>query len=241
MQGLQPLLVGIIPTRAIYFWAYQSTKTALNGTLGNSPLNHLASAFAAGISSNTITNPLWMVKTRYQIIGDAALGQRVYTNYGEVIQSIWKEEGFRGFFKGLTASYVGCFEGAIQWIAYERLKAVMTVRNSGNEKDKKLSPSDFFGAAAASKFLAICATYPHEVVRTRLREQSSNGAFKYTGFMATLKTIAKEEGVRGLYGGMPIHLLRSVPNAAIMFLTFEVVNQWLVKADKALLIAPNKK
>ena len=42
-KGLQPLLVGIIPTRAIYFWAYSGTKNALNATLGNTPLNHLAS------------------------------------------------------------------------------------------------------------------------------------------------------------------------------------------------------
>ena len=34
---------------------------------------------------------------------------------------------------------------------------------------------------------------------------------------------------RGLYRGMDIHLLRSVPNAAIMFLSFELVNSWLEK------------
>ena len=34
---------------------------------------------------------------------------------------------------------------------------------------------------------------------------------------------------RGLYRGMDIHLLRSVPNAAIMFLSYELVNSWLEK------------
>eukprot|EP01031_Cornospumella_fuschlensis_P008588 gene8588-10586_t len=29
-RGLQPLLVGIIPTRAIYFWAYGSSKEILS-------------------------------------------------------------------------------------------------------------------------------------------------------------------------------------------------------------------
>lgn len=32
---------------------------------------------------------------------------------------------------------------------------------------------------------------------------------------------------RGLYGGMGMHLLRSVPNTAIMFLSFELVSNWL--------------
>lgn len=41
----------------------------------------------------------------------------------------------------------------------------------------------------------------------------------------SLITIFKEEGTRGLYGGMPAHLMRVVPNAAIMFLVVELVTQ----------------
>jgi hypothetical protein len=54
-KGLQPMLVGIIPTKAIYFWAYAASKEKLCEKLGNSPLNHLLSAFAAGITSNTVS------------------------------------------------------------------------------------------------------------------------------------------------------------------------------------------
>ena len=32
---------------------------------------------------------------------------------------------------------------------------------------------------------------------------------------------------RGLYGGMGMHLLRSVPNAALMFGTFELTSRWI--------------
>lgn len=204
-KGLQPLLVGIIPTRAIYFWAYSGTKNALNSTLGNTPLNHLASAFSAGITSNTITSPLWMVKTRFQIVADTSVGQRKYKNYQEVIKAIYKEEGPPGFFKGLTASYVGCFEGAIQWIVYEKAKKFLSQQKaiilaSGESYtppgDRTPTPTEYFAAAAFSKFLAVCITYPHEVVRTRMREQATNGAFKYTGFINTLQVIGREEGRR---------------------------------------------
>ena len=165
-RGLKPMLFGIIPTRAIYFWAYSTTKSSLNATLGNSPANHILSAFSAGISSNTITNPLWMVKTRYQIIGDSKVGQAIYKNYGEVVKAIWKEEGLPGFYKGLTASYAGCFEGAIQWIVYEKMKTLLTLRRLTDSKEKVLGPMDYFAAAGVSKFVAICATYPHEVIDT---------------------------------------------------------------------------
>jgi hypothetical protein len=54
-KGLQPLLIGIIPTRAIYFWSYSATKNALSRTkLKDSSLGHLISACVAGFSSNTV-------------------------------------------------------------------------------------------------------------------------------------------------------------------------------------------
>jgi len=187
-------------------------------------------------------NPLWMVKTRFQIMADASVGQRAFKNYRDVAQAIYKEEGIPGFFKGITASYVGCFEGAIQWIVYEKLKSILSaptkpaptkpaptlssssISNSkmgvqrldltrflpGRNKPAHTENSlkidapvarvpksiELFLAAALSKGVAIVATYPHEVVRTRLREQATMGVFKYRGFLGALSTIAREEGRR---------------------------------------------
>ena len=50
-------------------------------------------------------NPLWMARTRYQLIADLSVGQRQFGSYGDVVKAIMKEEGIRGFFKGMTASY----------------------------------------------------------------------------------------------------------------------------------------
>lgn len=226
------MLIGIIPTRAIYFWAYSSTKSELSKTsIGDTSLNHLLSAFSAGIASNTISNPLWMVKTRFQLIADKAVGQQEFRSYGEVVRNIWEKEGIRGFYKGLTASYFGCFEGAIQWMAYERLKS--RINAQAKLEGKSASSAELFCAAAASKLVAICLTYPHELVRTRMREQASHGAFKYHGAIQTFRRVAAEEGIRGLYSGLGMHLVRSVPNAAIMFVTFEAVGAWLRKTNAA--------
>ena len=46
---------------------------------------------------------------------------------------------------------------------------------------------------------------------------------RYHSFFQTLKLIWYEEGGRGLYGGMAAHLLRVIPNTAIMFLGFEAI------------------
>lgn len=234
-KGLGPTLVGVLPTRAIFFWSYNETKKALSQCLGNGPLSHLASAFSAGVLSNTITSPLWMVKTRFQILADTSKGQKAFKTYNEVMSAIWKEEGFRGFYKGMLASYIGCTEAAIQWMMYEQAKIMADARAEQRRKDgvanaDHLQNAEYFVAAAASKALAILAAYPHEVVRTRLRERAQMGIFKYDSFVQALQLITKEEGIRGLYGGMGLHLMRSVPNAAVMFVAYEILQKVLAES-----------
>lgn len=50
-------------------------------------------------------------------------------------------------------------------------------------------------AGAVSKTIASCVAYPHEVARTRLREEGN----KYRSFWQTLFTVWREEGKAGLY------------------------------------------
>ena len=61
------------------------------------------------------------------------------------------------------------------------------------------------------------------MIRTRLRQTPIHGLRKYTGIWQAGKTIYKEEGYAALYGGMSAHLLRVVPNAAILFFCYEFI------------------
>jgi solute carrier family 25 protein 33/36 len=62
-------------------------------------------------------------------------------------------------------------------------------------------------------------------MRTRLRQPpDADGKRKYRNLFQGARLIFKEEGLAGLYGGCAPHLMRVVPNAGIMFLTYEVVS-----------------
>ena len=234
-KGLRPTLIGIIPARSVYFFSYENSKKLL-GTMGmreGGVPNALISGLSAGIASNSLTNPIWMIKTRCQLLADSSAGQRVYGGYRDAVAAIYKEEGIGGFYKGLSASYWGCLEGSVQFMIYEQLKTKLIRRQNLSREEQCLPASDklpkigYFLAAAFAKGTASILTYPHEVARTRLREQARNGFFKYTGMWQTIGTIAKEEGSKALYGGMGVHLMKVVPNSAIMFLTYECVNSYL--------------
>lgn len=78
---------------------------------------------------------------------------------------------------------------------------------------------EFMLAGATSKTIASCIAYPHEVARTRLREEGN----KYHRFWQTLFLVWKEEGKAGLYRGLATQLVRQIPNTAIMMATYEAV------------------
>lgn len=244
-RGLVPTLIGILPARATYFWAYETTKTTMGAKFGDSPFVHMLSAAAAGITSNTLTNPIWLMKSRVQLQAGASTNNpMVYRGYRDAMVRIFREEGIGGFFKGLTASYWGVTEGALHFVVYERIKSKLIAENRrkiarGDYLRSNAPPPDperltsvqYLTAAAVSKLIASAVTYPHEVVRLRMREQPKYlGAVpKYRGMIQSLRVIAREEGRQGLYAGMGTHLARVVPNAALMFFTYETVVKWIEK------------
>eukprot|EP01104_Vermistella_antarctica_P003783 TRINITY_DN1408_c0_g1_i1.p1 TRINITY_DN1408_c0_g1~~TRINITY_DN1408_c0_g1_i1.p1 ORF type:complete len:358 (-),score=32.39 TRINITY_DN1408_c0_g1_i1:82-1155(-) len=229
-RGLAATLTGVFPSRAVHLGTYTFMKSRLTEMYGDTSTVHCAAATFAGLTVATATAPIWMVKTRMQLQSVAvmssggATGTKGYSNSLECVRRIYAEEGFRGFYKGLSASCIGVSESAFQFVLYERLKRWIAAEKTGGDKfhESQVSVVEYLSASCAAKLIASSVTYPHEVARTRLREQRGPN-LKYRNFFHCLKRIHMEEGWAALYGGMGAHLLRVVPNAMIMFLTYEMI------------------
>ncbi|CAI4274077.1 BDN_1c_G0003740.mRNA.1.CDS.1 [Saccharomyces cerevisiae] len=236
-KGLGPNLVGVIPARSINFFTYGTTKDMYAKAFNNgqeTPMIHLMAAATAGWATATATNPIWLIKTRVQLDKAGKTSVRQYKNSWDCLKSVIRNEGFTGLYKGLSASYLGSVEGILQWLLYEQMKRLIKERSiekfgyqaegtkSTSEKVKEWCQRS--GSAGLAKFVASIATYPHEVVRTRLRQTpKENGKRKYTGLVQSFKVIIKEEGLFSMYSGLTPHLMRTVPNSIIMFGTWEIV------------------
>uniref|UniRef100_A0A8D2CPU7 Solute carrier family 25 member 36 n=1 Tax=Sciurus vulgaris TaxID=55149 RepID=A0A8D2CPU7_SCIVU len=207
-RGLGPNLVGVAPSRAIYFAAYSNSKEKLNGVFDpDSTQVHMISA-----------------ATRLQL--DARNRGEKRMGAFECVGKVYRTDGLRGFYRGMSASYTGISETVIHFVIYESIKQKLlecktaSVMENGDESVKEAS--DFVGmmlAAATSKTCATTIAYPHEVVRTRLREEGT----KYRSFFQTLSLLVQEEGYGSLYRGLTTHLVRQIPNTAIMMATYELV------------------
>lgn len=237
-KGLGPNLIGVVPARSINFFVVGNGKRII-ADYGNhgeeSAWVVLCAAALAGIVTSTVTNPIWLIKTRLQLDKNivektGGVAVRRYRNSWDCIKQVVRQEGIRGLYKGMSASYLGVTESTLQWVLYEQMKKSLAKREerivlSGREKnlwDRTVEWTGNVGAAGGAKLVAALATYPHEVARTRLRQApTENGHPKYTGLVQCFKLIWKEEGMVAMYGGLTPHLLRTVPSAAIMFGMYE--------------------
>ncbi|KAL4723725.1 hypothetical protein ACLX1H_009369 [Fusarium chlamydosporum] len=269
-RGLGPIVMGYLPTWAVWFTVYNKSKGYISQHYGtfakratenrrhtnsssteNSHLVNFWSSIIAGASSTIVTNPIWVIKTRlmsqsnirhntqdhHSAYYPKATGTPTarptlhdwhYKSTLDAARKMYTSEGLISFYSGLTPALLGLTHVAVQFPTYEYLKTRFTGQGMGesNEEDNDSHVFGILGASILSKILASTATYPHEVIRTRLQTQrrplageefaqgmgvasgNPNGTRapaekpRYQGVVQTFRVILAEEGWRAFYAGL---------------------------------------
>ncbi|THY13293.1 hypothetical protein D6D01_08382 [Aureobasidium pullulans] len=231
-EGLTGLWKGNVPAEGMYlayggiqFLAYRSATQAIEEVspykLPGTAVSFFAGA-AAGTAATTVTYPLDLLRTRFAAQGN----DRVYTSLLSSIRDIASNEGPKGFFRGLGAGigqivpYMGLF-----FAFYESLKPAFAGVSLPLDS---LGSGDAIAGVLAS-MMSKTAVFPLDTVRKRLQVQGPTRA-KYvhknipvydTGVIRTLTSIAAREGVRSLYRGLTVGLIKAAPASAITMWTYE--------------------
>ena len=86
------------------------------------------------------------------------------------------------------------------------------------------------------ELIASVATYPSQVVRSRMQQRGNAGAQgggseevrrRYLGFFQSLRCVARREGLGGLYKGMVPNVLRTLPSSGVTFMVYESTRSFL--------------
>ena len=234
-------------------------------------LANVYASLSGGACSTFATNPIWVIKTRLmsqsspKTLTEHSKAPWHYKNTWDAARLMYRNEGILSFYSGLTPALLGLTHVAIQFPLYEIFKEKFTGIGKGQNESEEDRSHHFYGLAMAvflSKVCASTATYPHEVVRTRLQtqqrsasspigRQSNEGVkecvdhkrppgstppvveeLRYRGTVQTCKTILLEEGWRGFYAGLGTNLIRAVPSAMTTILTFEYLKKTLLQVQR---------
>ena len=198
----------------------------------------------AGFAATIALHPLDVIKTRLQVQDTVVKGDIKYKGTVHALKTILKSEGARGAYAGLSPAMVGnTASWAMYFAFYDRAKKRYEMKEDDiatttttHTKTLKASWETLLAATEAGVGVSVL-TNPIWVAKTRLALQERGGGgsdvstggvvrntkatkVRYKGLLDCLYSIARNEGVPGLYKGLTPSLLL-VSHGAIQFTCYE--------------------
>eukprot|EP00927_Polykrikos_kofoidii_P035953 TRINITY_DN30429_c0_g1_i2.p1 TRINITY_DN30429_c0_g1~~TRINITY_DN30429_c0_g1_i2.p1 ORF type:complete len:234 (+),score=30.43 TRINITY_DN30429_c0_g1_i2:290-991(+) len=187
---------------------------------------------AAGALAVATTYPLDTVRARLAMLSvkRAATTPVLVPQLGpfQMLRDIQAREGIGALYRGCWMSCMCCgVYCSIKFMTYDSVKARFC-SFFGSRSDRELPAWQRGLGAAAGGTVALTFAYPGDVIRRRM--QTSQGERPYRGLVHALTTIVREEGFRtGLYRGLMLNYVKTIPNVAINLTLYDVLKYWLVE------------
>uniref|UniRef100_A0A3P8S7H4 Dicarboxylate carrier UCP2 n=1 Tax=Amphiprion percula TaxID=161767 RepID=A0A3P8S7H4_AMPPE len=188
-------------------------------------------AGTAACIADLLTFPLDTAKVRLQIQGEArasaatATGSAVkYHGVFGTITTMVRTEGPRSLYSGLVAGLQRQMSFASVRIGlYDSVKQFYT-------KDVGIGSRLLAGCTTGA--MAVAFAQPTDVVKVRFQAQARSGghARRYCSTIDAYRTIAKEEGVRGLWKGTAPNIARNAIVNCTELVTYDFIKDMLLKS-----------
>lgn len=204
-KGLEPALVGVAASSAVYFFWYNLFKQVLLKGKTLDPFSNTLVASLAAVINVFATCPLWTVSIQMTLNKDEEKGMI------STLRDIYQKKGVEGLYAGLYSSLILICNPVIQFVVYDQLKHLMQKMGK-----RALGSLELFLLGAFAKTLATISTYPVQVVKSRMQTKGNSKSIAQI-----VRSIWKEEGVSSFYAGMSSKIVQSVLNSAFMFMSYE--------------------
>jgi hypothetical protein len=243
-RGYIGTIVGSTPASCLYFTSYETVRDKFKDSkrFNNEGVIHLTAGMLAEVIACVIYVPVDVIKERLQI---QKPGMEFYKGSWDAFNTIYKTEGTQGLYRGYLAT-VSSFGpmSALYFLFYERLKSV-SMKYDNATTETELNQIYFLLSGCLAGGLSSFLTSPLDLVKLRLQVQRRSGPmqslerksvplhFHYTSFCDGLISIAKTEGIRGLWKGGAARVIYVAPGSAVTIASFELLKlQYMQVLDK---------
>lgn len=210
--------------------------------------NTFIASFIAGASTSALTSPMIIVKTKQQIkvwgfrrsIKETYLsGLSKQPNVLNGIRNFYTGFGFHFFCDSIGRGvYMYSYELLKRQLAQAKLynnKSATTneqqLQQTSNNRvsTANLSIPERMICAASSGMICWAFIFPADVIRSKLYAKSLNTQVQPTTMdgIHLARQMVKEEGIKSLYRGMGVTVLRAGPVAAAVLPVYDSVLEWL--------------
>lgn len=237
-SGLGPAVLYQLTMNGTRLGLYEPIKRLLNGDVHSSPhpIKNVIAGSTSGVLAAIIGSPFFLIKVRLQtqasgssIAATKTVGyQHHYKGAISGLHEIWKSEGIRGLYRGVSAAMlrVGIGSG-VQLSTYDACKSFVVSTCSSSPYLSSIfsstSVSTHFAASLIAGFFVTLAMNPPDVLSTRMYNQPVVGSQNqlYSNVFDCAYKIISKEGIFALYKGFFAHYLRLGPHTILTFVFWE--------------------
>ncbi|KAI1344982.1 amino acid transporter arg-13 [Xylariaceae sp. FL0016] len=188
-------------------------------------------AFSGAFTSFVLT-PIELVKCKVQVPETPAHGKAPQVpSVMSVIRDVWKHEGFRGFWHGQTGTFLREAGGCAAWFGSKetttKMFYLLNERNAASQLEKDALATEALplwqqavaGASAGMSYNFLF--FPADTIKSRMQTSPVGGSKQNRTFMEEGRALWAQHGLRGMYRGCGITVLRSAPSSAFIFIVFD--------------------
>ncbi|KAF9433124.1 hypothetical protein BGZ76_009848 [Entomortierella beljakovae] len=191
--------------------------------------------YISGVAGLIVGSPLDVLKVRLQAQGSSDASKGIYSNKNSLTTMV-QNEGIKSLFKGITSPIVGLAGlNSILFASYSasmRLFETLSPATSTFYSDAQQPLSHVFAAGFVAGVACFLVSTPTELVKcraqviaSRLDPNSSAAAqraiLSESGSWSVTKDVVRRFGLRGLYQGGLVTILRDAPGYGVYFLSYE--------------------
>ncbi|ETI21006.1 hypothetical protein G647_07349 [Cladophialophora carrionii CBS 160.54] len=176
-------------------------------------------------SRNRLGQPFDLIKVRLQVHNSS--------NALRVVSDIFRNEGPLAFYKGALLPFLGVGAAvSIQFSVFHSAKhALERLKDqSSHSNGRKLSNLDFYLAGGAAGLANSIVSGPVEHIRIRLQMQPAGTRRLYFGPWDCMRKISGAAGIKGVFKGQNIAVLREFQAYGCYFVAFEACIQMMADA-----------
>ncbi|KAI5866954.1 mitochondrial carrier [Durotheca rogersii] len=194
-------------------------------------------AFSGAFTSFVLT-PIELVKCKIQVpTTNSPDGiARKAPSVTSVIRDVYKHEGVKGFWHGQMGTFLRESGGCGAWFGSKETVTKMfylwNERSATTQAEKDFLATEALplwqqavaGATAGMSYNFLF--FPADTVKSRMQTSPVGGSAPPKTFWQEGKALWNQHGLRGLYRGCGITVLRSAPSSAFIFIVFDSLKRY---------------
>ncbi|PKI82680.1 hypothetical protein MVES_003508 [Malassezia vespertilionis] len=196
---------------------------------------NLATGAFARVSIGFVLNPITVVKSRFE---SSNFARDAYPTVRSSLRSIYRDAGFRGFFRGYSATALRDAPYAGLYLAFyehgKHLLSRLVLDGTAQVNSGKWWVVGTSSILAGT--LATIVTQPFDIIKTRMQttptnilEQEALKRRKSATALAVARHVLKTNGIGAFADGLGLRCARKAASSMIGWSIFELGNRWAVQ------------